>query len=106
MSYQIQSWGGNDLYANADEAGWIPVGGDGESVATERVENIKRTRIGLTLSVPPSKDPDKQLCMIAQKWFMKMKESDSKFTLLPWKKEDEIKGAIKAPLRQGRRYLI
>ena len=94
--FSASARGGNDLYANADEAGWIPVGGDGESVATERVENIKRTRIGLTLSVPPSKDPDKQLCMIAQKWFMKMKESDSKFTLLPWKKEDEIKGAIKA----------
>ena len=83
-----------DLGGKIDEAGWRVVG-DGDSVATEKIDNVKRTRIGLTLSVGPSKDPDKQLCVIAQKWFGKMKESDSKFTLLPWKKDDESKGPIK-----------
>lgn len=83
-----------ELGKNVDEAGWSTVG-DGESVATERVDNVKRTRIGLTLSIAPSKDPDKQLCAIAQKWFEKMRESDSKFTLLPWKKDDATKGNIK-----------
>ena len=54
------------LRKNVDKAGWSTVG-DGESVATEIINNVKRTRIGLILLIPPSKDPDKQLCTIAQK---------------------------------------
>ena len=64
-------------------------------MATMRVDNSTRTRIGLSLTVPPSKNPDKQLCAIVQKWFLKLKETDSNLTLLPWKKVDASKGSIK-----------
>ena len=34
---------------------------DGESVVTTRVDNISRTRIGMMLTLPSSKEPDKCL---------------------------------------------
>ena len=79
---------------NVGEAGWIQ-GGDSESIVTTKRDNIVRTRIGLTLTLPPAKEPDKKLCMETQKWFDKMKEIDSQFTLLPWKKVDVGQPSIK-----------
>ena len=93
--FSASARGGNDLSSKPDEAGWVLQEGDSESVATERVHNSTRTRIGLSLVVPPSTNPDKQLCAIVQKWFLKLKEIDPKLTLLPWKKDDESRGPIK-----------
>ena len=80
--------GGNDLGSNVDEAGWKQVG-DTESIVTAKRDNIVRTRIGLTLTLPPDKEPDKKLSLETQKWFDKMKEIDGQFTLLPWKKQEK-----------------
>jgi len=64
----------------ADEAGWkTQGGGDNDSVDTTNVSNVRRTRIGLMLTAPPSGEPDKQLCRVVKQWFKKMKESDSRF---------------------------
>ena len=84
----------NDASSAMDEAGWTG-GGDNDSVGTVKVDNIVRTRIGLMLTIPPSKEPDKKLCSIAQQWFKKMKDIDSKFTLIPWKGEDASKPLIR-----------
>ena len=79
-----------------DEAGWqTKGGGDNDSVGTTNISNVRRTRIGLMLTVPPSGEPDKQLSRVAQQWFKKMKESDSRFTLVPWKVEDASKPLIR-----------
>ena len=90
--------GGNDLGSNADEAGWKQVG-DTESIVTAKRDNIVRTRIGLTLTLPPDKEPDKKLSLETQKWFDKMKEIDGQFTLLPWKKADEGQPSIRVSNR-------
>ena len=90
-----EKYGRTNKMNSMDEAGWIGVG-DNDSVGTAKADNIVKTRIGLMLTMAPSKNPDKLLCTVAQKWFRKMKESDSKFTLLPWKAEDELKPAIRS----------
>jgi hypothetical protein len=64
------------------------VGNDGDSVATTKADNINRTRMGLMITLPPSKELDKRLTLELQKWFNKMKEVDKKFTVISWKKED------------------
>ena len=63
--------------------------GDDGSVDTANVSNVRRTRIGLQVTIPPSSEPDKQLSMVLKQWFQKMKESDSRFGLVPWKAEDQ-----------------
>ena len=79
-----------------DEAGWQHVGGDDDSVATIKVTNIHRTRIGLSVTVPPStKEPDKKLCLQLQKWFDKMRETDGTFSIIPWKVDDKDVATIK-----------
>ena len=66
----------NDLNNGVDEAGW-KTKGDDISVATEVVSNVTRTRIGVIFTPPPStKEPDKKLCLQAQRWFQKMQEVD------------------------------
>jgi len=56
----------------ADEAGWkTQGGGDNDSVDTTNVSNVRRTRIGLMLTAPPSGEPNKQVCRVAQQWFKK-----------------------------------
>ena len=91
-----QGTGIGGLDHGIDEAGWkTKGGGDNDSVGTTNISNVKRTRIGLMLTVPPSVEPDKQLCRVAQQWFKKMKESDSRFTLVPWKVEDASKPMIR-----------
>ena len=70
--------------------------GDDISVATDVVSNVSRTRIGLMFTPPPStKEPDKKLCLQAQRWFQKMQEVDEKFRLVPWKAVDQKKPLIK-----------
>ena len=70
--------------------------GDDNSVATDVVSNIVRTRIGIMLTPPPStKEPDKKLCLQTQKWFEKMQEIDRKIMLVPWKAADQRKSLIK-----------
>ena len=93
--FSASARGGNDLGNDVDEAGWQAVSRDDDSVVTTKVDNIRRTRIGILLTPPPAKEPDKKLCLEAQKWFGKMKEIDNKFTLLPWKKQDEDKPSVK-----------
>ena len=70
---------------------------DNESVATTRIDNIKKTRIGLMMTLPPSTEPDKCLTTHLQEWFKKMSEIDKKFTVLSWKTEDGPKYPIKGP---------
>merc|ERR1740124_2139752 len=78
-----------------DEAGWkIQGGGDTDSVDTTNVSNARRTRIGLMMAAPPSGELDKQLCRVAQQWLKKMKESDSRFSLVPWKVVNAAKPLI------------
>ena len=81
----------------ADEANWrVQRGsGDSDSVGTTSVSNVTRTRIGLMFTAPPSSEPDKQLAKIAQKWFQKMKESDNRFAILPWKAADASRSNIR-----------
>jgi len=64
-------------------------------VDTTSVSNVRHTRIGLMLTAPPSGEPHKQLCRVAQQWFKKMKESDSRFSLVPWKVADAAKLLIR-----------
>ena len=68
---------------------------DSESVATTKVDNIRRTRIGMMITLPPSKEPDKCLSAHLKKWFNKMKEIDNKFTVISWKTEEGPKQPIK-----------
>ena len=68
---------------------------DGDSVATTKVDNIKKTRMGLMLTIPASKEPDKLLSTYLQKWFNKMKETDNNFRVISWKTEDGPKQPIK-----------
>ena len=70
---------------------------DQESVATTKVDNVKRTRIGLMLTLPSSKEPDKTLVLQITKWFNKMKEMDEKFTVISWRKQDGPKYPLKNP---------
>ena len=70
---------------------------DGESVATRKVDNVKRIRIGLMLILPSSKKPDKKLVLQLTKWFSKMKEMDKNFTVISWKKEEDPRYPIKNP---------
>ena len=70
---------------------------ENESVATTKVDNVKRTRIGLMLTVPSSKEPDKKLNLQLVKWFTKMREMDKNFTVISWRKEDGPKYPIKCP---------
>ena len=71
------------------------MGTENESVATTKVDNVKRTRIGLMLTLPSSKEPDKKLNLLLVKWFTKMKEMDKNFTVISWRKEDGPKYPIK-----------
>ena len=70
------------------ERGKEKAGNDEDSVATTKADNIKRTRMGLMITLPSSKEPDKRLTLEIQKWFDKMKEVDKKFTVISWKTED------------------
>ena len=107
---QASERGGNDRLSNVDEAGWQMYKGgkdanagnkndeDNNSVATLRVDNIHRTRIGIHVTAPPStQEPDKKLCLQFQKWFTKMKEIDNKFAIVPWKLEDKQQALIRTP---------
>ena len=85
-----------------DEAGWRQKGRvnarddeDVASVQTQITGNIKRTRMGFMVTMRESKDPDKQLSILLQKWFIKMKEVDAKFFILPWKVAERMKPAIR-----------
>ena len=68
---------------------------DEYSEATTKVDNIKKTRMGLMLTIPASKEPDKLLANYLQKWFNKMKEMDNNFRVISWKTEDGPKYPIK-----------
>ena len=49
--------------------------GDDNSVTMDVVSNIVRIKIGIMLTPPSStKEPDKKLCLQAQKWFEKMQK--------------------------------
>ena len=60
-------------------------GEEEDSIETTKAENIKRTRIGLMITLSPSNEPDKNLSLQLQKWFSKMKDIDNKFTVISWK---------------------
>ena len=68
---------------------------DGDSVDTTKVENISRTRIGLMITLPQSKEPDKCLSIHLKKWFTKMKEIDDNFTVIAWRRDEKLKSPIK-----------
>ena len=66
-----------------------------ESVATTKVDNITRTRIGIMVTIPPSKEPDKCLSLHLKKWFNKMQEIDKKFIVISWKTDEGPRSPIK-----------
>ena len=66
-----------------------------ESMATTKADNVTRTRIGLMLTVQSSKEPDKCLSLVLQKWFNKMQELDKNFTVISWRKGDGPRFPIK-----------
>ena len=79
-----------------NDEGWVYNGNDSDSVQTEHVNNVHKTRIGLMVTAPPSStEPDKKLVLQLQHWFAKMQESDKNFSLLPWSENDSSKVSIK-----------
>ena len=51
--------------------------------------------MGLMLTIPAAKEPDKLLANYLQIWFKKMKEMDNNFRVISWKTEDGPKQPIK-----------
>lgn len=68
---------------------------DDDSMATTKADNVTRTRIGLMVNTQSSKEPDKCLALVLQKWFNKMQELDKKFTVISWRKGDGPRFPIK-----------
>jgi len=83
------SWGGNGVEEGVDQAGW-KMEGDDNSVSIDVVSNIVRTRVGILLTPPPStKEPEKIICLQAQKYFKKTQEINKMFMLVAWKAADQ-----------------
>ena len=46
--------------------------GDGDSVATTKVDDIERMRMGLMITIPSSKEPENCISLLLQIWFNKV----------------------------------
>ena len=72
----------------------LPPSDDGSQTSmatdtTDKVHNTFTTRISVNFFVPPSEnEADKKLYSAAQKWMVKMSESDKTIALLPWYDSD------------------
>ena len=62
-----------ELFETIDENDRERGRSDGDSVATTKVDNINRIRLGLIVTIPSSKELYKRLALQLQKWFSKMK---------------------------------
>ena len=67
MRYKNYSVAGNRhkdgaLSRKIHKAGWQRQEGSDNSVVTTKVDNTRRTMIGVTFDLPPAKYPDKSVC--------------------------------------------